>query len=138
MEFIGVEGFNTSYNLNAIRDYNNFLQGQASFNFDAEATDFSKALDNATKSMPLKDKADPIGMGNLMSQMGQGFGNALDAVNRTKLEADRLQEDLAMGGDTSIHDAMIAAEKADLSMQMAVQIRNRIITAYTEISSMAL
>ena len=43
-----------------------------------------------------------------------------------------------MGGATSIHDAMIAAEKAQLSMQMAVQIRNRILTAYTEINSMAL
>ena len=49
-----------------------------------------------------------------------------------------MQEDLAMGGSTSIHEAMIAAQKAELSMQMAVQIRNRIITAYTEINSMAL
>ena len=32
----------------------------------------------------------------------------------------------------------IAAEKAELSLQMAVQIRNRIISAYTEINSMAL
>ena len=138
MDFSAVESFNANYNLNAIRDYNNFLQGQASFNFDTEATDFSKALDNATRSMPLKDKNDPIGMGNLMDQMGNSFGGALNAVNRAKLDAERLQEDLAMGGDTSIHDAMIAAEKADLSMQMAVQIRNRILTAYTEINSMAL
>lgn len=138
MEFSAIEGFNANYNLNAIKDYNNFLQGQASFNFDTEATDFSKALDSATKSIPLKDKADPIGMGNLMDQMGNSFGGALNAVNRAKLDAERLQEDLAMGGSTSVHDAMIAAEKADLSMQMAVQIRNRILTAYTEINSMAL
>ena len=138
MDFTAVEGFNANYNLNAIRDYNNFLQGQASFNFDTEATDFSKALDVASKSMPLRDKHDPIGMGSLMDQMGNSFGGALNAVNRAILDAERLQEDLAMGGDTSIHEAMIAAEKADLSMQMAVQIRNRILTAYTEINSMAL
>ena len=47
-----------------------------------------------------------------------------------------MEEDIAMGGPTSIHDAMIAAEKASLSMQMAIQVRNRILSAYTEISSM--
>jgi len=31
---------------------------------------------------------------------------------------------------------MIAAEKAELSMQMAVQVRNRILSAYTEITGM--
>ena len=30
------------------------------------------------------------------------------------------------------------AEKAELSLQMAVQIRNRILNAYTEINNMAL
>jgi flagellar hook-basal body complex protein FliE len=33
---------------------------------------------------------------------------------------------------------MIAAEKAELSMQMAVQVRNRIVAAYTEITGMAI
>ena len=66
------------------------------------------------------------------------LGGALNLVNATKLEGERLQQDLATGGPTSIHDAMIAAEKADLSMQMAVQIRNRILNAYSEITSMSL
>ena len=133
-----IQGFNTEFNLNAIKDYNNYLQKQASFDFDVEQTDFAKALDNATKASPLKDKTDPTGMGSFMNKIGNSIGDGLDAINRNKLEADRLQEDLAMGGPTSIHDAMIAAEKAQLSMQMAVQIRNRIINAYTEINNMAL
>ena len=33
---------------------------------------------------------------------------------------------------------MIAAEKAELSMNMAIQVRNRILNAYTEINNMAL
>jgi transketolase len=37
-----------------------------------------------------------------------------------------------------VNEAMIAAEKAELSLQMATQIRNRILTAYTEINSMAI
>ena len=133
-----IQGFNTDFNLNAVRDYNNFLQKQDSFEFDNDVTEFSKALENASKSAPLRDKTDPMGMGSFMDKIGSSLGGGLDAVNRAKLEADRMQEDLAMGGPTSIHDAMIAAEKAQLSMQMAVQIRNRILTAYTEINSMGL
>lgn len=133
-----IENFNADFNLNAVRDYNKFLQKQDAFEFDSQATEFSKALDNASKSAPLRDKNDTIGLGNFAEQIGASLGSGLNAVNAAKLEANRLQEDLAMGGSTSIHDAMIAAEKAELSMQMAIQIRNRILTAYTEINSMAL
>lgn len=133
-----IQSFNTDFNLNAVQEYNKFLQKQDAFDFDTEATAFSKALENASKSTPLKDKMDPTGLGLFANQVGNSFGNALNAVNNAKLHSERLEEDLAMGGPTSIHDAMIAAEKAELSMQMAVQIRNRILSAYTEINSMAL
>ena len=133
-----IQGFNSEFNLNAVKDYNKLLEKQNSFQFDNDIDDFSMALENASKSIPLKDKADPYGMGSFMDKIGSSLGGGLDAVNKAKLEADRMQEDLAMGGATSIHDAMIAAEKAQLSMQMAIQVRNRILTAYTEINSMAL
>ena len=133
-----IQSFNTNFNLNVVQDYNNYLQKGASFQFDNDVTEFSKALESASRSVPMRDKVDPTGMGSFMDKIGSSFGNGLDAVNRAKLEADRLQEDLAMGGPTSIHDAMIAAEKAQLSLQMATQVRNRIITAYQEINSMAL
>lgn len=133
-----IEGFNADFNLNAVQNYNRYLQKQDAFDFEAEAETFSKALENASRSVPLKDKADPVGLGNFANQIGNGFSNALNAVNDAKLHSERLEEDLAMGGPTSIHDAMIAAEKAELSLQMAVQIRNRILNAYTEITNMAL
>lgn len=139
MEFsTAIESFNADFNLNAVQNYNNFLQKQDAFDFEAEATEFSKALENASKSLPLKDKYDPMGLGMFANQVGNGFSNALNAVNDAKLHAEHLEEDLAMGGPTSIHDAMIAAEKAELSLQMAVQIRNRILNAYTEITNMAI
>lgn len=131
-----IQGFNTEFNLNAVRDYNNFLKRQESFEFDNDVTDFSKALETASKSVPLNDKLDPTGMGSFMQNIGSSFGAGLNSVNKARLEAEHLQEDLAMGGPTSIHDAMIAAEKAELSTQMAIQVRNRILSAYTEITSM--
>ena len=133
----GISAYNTNYNFNAIDDYNKFLQENSSFNLDDEVTtDFERALDSASKNYPVKDKNDPAGLGNFMDQISSAFGNSINAVNDAKLEANRMQEDIAMGGSTSIHDAMIAAEKASLSMQMAIQVRNRILSAYTEVTGM--
>ena len=131
-----IQSFNKEYNLNAIREYNQYLQGQASFEIETDPYEFSKVLDVAAKSVPLNDKHDPTGAGNFMDKAGASFIAGLDSVNKARLEADRMQEDLAMGGPTSVHDAMIAAEKAELSMQMAIQVRNRILNAYTEITQM--
>ena len=139
MEFsTGISAYNTNYNLNAIDDYNKFLQGNASFEVENDVQDFDSVLQKAAADIPLKDKYDPIGLGNFMNQMGSAFENSLNSVNDLRLDADRKQEDLAMGGSTSIHDAMIAAEKASLSMQMAIQVRNRLLTAYTDITQMAI
>lgn len=131
-----IQNFNQEFNLNAIRDYNRYLQGQAAFEIETESNKFAEALENAAKSVPLKDKFDPSGAGHSIDKMGTCIMTGLDFVNKARLEADRMQEDLAMGGPTSIHDAMIAAEKAELSMQMAIQVRNRILNAYTEIAQM--
>ena len=139
MEFsTAIQSFNTDFNLNAVQEYNKFLQKQDAFDFDAESTKFSQALENASKSIPLKDKNDPTGLGSFAEQIGASLGSGLNAVNAAKIHSEKLEEDLAMGGSTSIHDAMIAAEKASLSMQMAIQVRNRILSAYTEINNMAL
>ena len=140
MEFsTGITQFNTSYNLNAIDDYNKFLKDNASFQFDTEApTEFEKTLEAASKNYPVRDKNDPMGLGNFASQIGNALNNGLNSVNNAKMEANRMQEDIAMGGPTSIHDAMIAAEKASLSLQMAIQVRNRMISAYTDITGMML
>jgi flagellar hook-basal body complex protein FliE len=139
MEFsTAINGFNSEFNSNAINDYNKYLQGQASFEFETDASEFSKALETAANSSPIKDKNDQSGMGTFMDKISSSLGGGLDSVNKARIEADRMQEDLATGGATSIHDAMIAAEKAELSMRMAIQVRNRILTAYSEINSMSL
>ena len=106
--------FDRTFNFDAVENYNNFLKNNSSFKFDDTiSTDFEKTLDTAKRNYAIKDKEDE-GLGSFASQFGTAFSNSLNAVNNARLEADRLQEDLAMGGNTNIHDAMIAAEKASL------------------------
>ena len=115
------------------------MKDNSSFKIDNEiSTEFEEALENASKKYPVKDKNEPAGLGNFADKIGSALSDSLNAINNNRLIADRMQEDIAMGGSTNIHDAMIAAEKANLSMQMAVQVRNRIVSAYTDITTMAI
>jgi flagellar hook-basal body complex protein FliE len=63
-----------------------------------------------------------------------GFGellqSSLDRVDQLQAEADRAAEDLTVGSQTDIHSAMIAVEKAGIALELALQIRNKLLNAY--------
>ncbi len=60
---------------------------------------------------------------------------SIEKVNILQKEADRSVEGLVTGrGD--IHETMIAVEKADLTFNLMVQVRNKLISAYEEIMRM--
>ena len=74
------------------------------------------------------------------SQGGQEFGdllkNAVEAVNAMQHEAGRLEEAVAKGENVNIHQAVIAGEKAGLSFQLLMQVRNKMVEAYQEVMRM--
>jgi flagellar hook-basal body complex protein FliE len=64
------------------------------------------------------------------------LNNAVADVNKLQVESEQLNEALAMGKTDNIHQVMIASEKADIALQFTLQIRNKILDAYTEIMRM--
>mgnify|MGYP001230184080 CR=1 FL=1 len=72
--------------------------------------------------------------------IGNSFGNMLsDAIqgvdDQMKSSATAVQ-DLVMGKTDNVHDVMIEMQKAQLSFQMMVEVRNKVIETYQEISRM--
>lgn len=67
---------------------------------------------------------------------GPSFGEVLAQVNRMQLEADAAIRDFATGGRTTLHETMIALEKADLSFRLLMQVRNKIVQAYEQVMRM--
>ena len=61
---------------------------------------------------------------------------SLDDVGRLQKEADQAVQDLAAGKGKDIHNVMIALEKAEISFQLVMQVRNKIINAYETIMRM--
>ncbi len=67
---------------------------------------------------------------------GEMLTGSIAEVNRLKMEADQATKDLVAGEKKDIHQTMIALEKASISFQLIMQVRNKVITAYQEIMRM--
>lgn len=59
--------------------------------------------------------------------------DSIEKVNAIQTEADQAIKGLATGQVNNIHETMIAIEKANLSFNMMVQVRNKLVQAYEEI-----
>lgn len=77
---------------------------------------------------------------SIKSGQGEDFGkmmmDALKEVNSTQTDARNLQNDLMAGKPVEIHDVMIAMERAGTAMSLTMQVRNKVLEAYQEISRM--
>ena len=58
--------------------------------------------------------------------IGENFEKLLQQVNQQQLTAE----------NKDIHGTMIALEKADISMRLMLQIRNKLVSAYEEVMRM--
>ena len=67
---------------------------------------------------------------------GQSLKEELQRVNQLQQDAHSAIQDYAAGGDTPVHQVMLAVNKAELSLQLATQVRNKMVMAYQEVSRM--
>jgi flagellar hook-basal body complex protein FliE len=59
---------------------------------------------------------------------------AVDQVGQLQSQADTQVASMLTGNGQDVHSAMIAVEKANLTFELMVQVRNKIISAYQEVS----
>ena len=69
-----------------------------------------------------------------------GFGdilkNAIQQVDQLGAGADQQVSTLLQGGKTEMSNVMVAVEKADVSFQLMMQVRNKIVSAYQDMEKM--
>jgi flagellar hook-basal body complex protein FliE len=81
-------------------------------------------------------KPDPAAVRESSNDFAANLIKALREVNTLQQQANQAAQDMVLGQAADIHQVMIAAEEANLAMQLTVQIRNKMIEAYQEISRM--
>ena len=66
---------------------------------------------------------------------GETLGKLINAVDGSSTEANQAVGRM-LDGSGEVHEAMIALQKADVMLQLTVQIRNKIVQAYQDIMRM--
>ena len=62
--------------------------------------------------------------------------HAISKANDIQLEANQATEALMTGQTQNVHQTMVALQEADVSFQLMMQIRNKLVSAYEEIQRM--
>ncbi|WP_280768986.1 flagellar hook-basal body complex protein FliE [Salipaludibacillus daqingensis] len=64
------------------------------------------------------------------------MNEAIADVNKAQVDSANITEQMARGEKVDLHDVMITAEKASVTLQTTMEVRNKAIEAYQEIMRM--
>ncbi|MDE1947980.1 MAG: flagellar hook-basal body complex protein FliE [Burkholderiales bacterium] len=88
----------------------------------------------AANGQPLAARAAPVAGG---SSFSNAMADALKSVNQQMVEVDRMQRAVVSDNPTvSIEQTMVAMQKAQIGFQTVLQVRNKLVAAYTDIMNM--
>jgi flagellar hook-basal body complex protein FliE len=98
--------------------------------------DFAQAAARAglrTDGLPLQRPA----AGSSAPSFATAIDQALRSVSRSQQEASRMQREVQLDNPTvSLEETMVAMQRAQIGFQATLQVRNRLVQAYSEIMSM--
>ena len=93
--------------------------------------DFQQALARAGLRADGTPRAVPGG------DFRSAMADALKSVSQTQFQAQRLQRELSLDNPAvSLEETMLAMQKSQLGFQATLQVRNRLVSAYSEIMNM--
>lgn len=90
-------------------------------------------INNSQKLSQLNETLD-----NEKMNFGDMLMSKLENVSSDQLNAEEMDRLFAIGEVDNIHDVTIAAMKADLSLNLAVEVTNKVLSAYSEIMRLQL
>ena len=71
------------------------------------------------------------------ADFAQILQNSIDQVNQTQQQAEGMAANFAAGdGNANLHEVMISLQKANISFQEMVQVRNKLVSAYQDVMNM--
>jgi len=72
------------------------------------------------------------------ADFAQILKNSIEQVNQTQQQAEGMAANFAAGdGNANLHEVMISLQKANVSFQEMVQVRNKLVTAYHDVMNMS-
>ncbi|WP_163530557.1 flagellar hook-basal body complex protein FliE [Halobacillus ihumii] len=78
----------------------------------------------------------PVSTGEAHEAFASSLKQAINTVNEAQIASDAKTKALARGEVNDLHGVMIASQKASITMQTTIEIRNKVIDAYKEMMRM--
>ena len=82
----------------------------------------------------LKAKGTSGAQGSYGVDFAEQLKAAMGNVNQMQVEGDQAMSDIATGSVKDLHQAAIAIDKAEISMKLMLEVRNKAMNAYKEIT----
>lgn len=80
-----------------------------------------------------KQPINPVQEAGFASEMKAALGKISETQNTAKIQAQKFE--LGVPG-VALNDVMVDMQKSSLSLQLGIQVRNKLVSAYQEIMSM--
>lgn len=143
-----IDSFNKSFD-NSIKNFDKQIDDASNFNEIFNSLT-SNEPQNTKEPQKLKGSVEFLGVDAINAQkienlsetalmardIGKGISGGINNLSATQKAAEDAMETFAAGGDISVHEVMIAAQKSTLAMQMAIQLRNQAVNAYNEFKNL--
>ena len=107
------------------------LINMSSVNFDSKMflnQIQNNTIDNTNKNLNESDKVNFTDVLN----------NAVNKVNDSQVKANNDIEALIKGDDITMHEVMLSTQEAQISMQLMLEMRNKLYDSYKDLSSVQL
>jgi flagellar hook-basal body complex protein FliE len=75
-------------------------------------------------------------VGDTIGGFGSMLKNEMSRVNQMQMTANDNMQDYATGGEIPLHQVMMSVNKAEMSLKLATQVRNKMVNAYQDIARM--
>ena len=66
------------------------------------------------------------------------IGDVINNVNDKQIESNSMIDSFIKGEDVTMHDVMLSMQESQMSMQLLIELRNKIVEAYQEINKVQL
>jgi flagellar hook-basal body complex protein FliE len=86
-----------------------------------------------TDALVTAPSAPSEGPGATFQNFSDLLGNAVNSINSTQAAADTAANQLITGQSSDVHSVMIAMEKAKVTFDLGVQVRNKLLDGYNEL-----
>ena len=86
---------------------------------------------------PTLNQAAPTNQVESKVSFGDTLKQAINSVNEVQQKSDLMTNKRIAGQDVELSDVMITAQKASVTLNTALQIRNKAVEAYQEIMRMS-